>query len=61
MEKAQAKGELNEEELRAIEMDVTGQVSNFHSMGHFAFLMMFNVDHAGFLAGCKTRSHSGSS
>ncbi len=39
MEKAQAKGELNEEELRAIEMDVTGQVSNFHNLGisHFRF------------------------
>ena len=27
MEKAQAKGDLNEEDLRALEMDVTGKVS----------------------------------
>ena len=29
MEKAQAKGELGEEELRALEMDVTGKVETF--------------------------------
>lgn len=29
MEKAQAKGELNEEDLRALEMDVTGKVGAY--------------------------------
>ena len=29
MEKAQAKGELNEEDLRALEMDVTGKVGTY--------------------------------
>jgi hypothetical protein len=29
MEKAQAKGEVAEEELRALEMDVTGKVGEF--------------------------------
>jgi hypothetical protein len=31
MEKLQAKGELGEEELRALEMDVTGKVRHFSS------------------------------
>ena len=39
MEKAQARGELNEEELRAIEMDVTGQVSNLQWSGTFRIQM----------------------
>jgi hypothetical protein len=29
MEKAQAKGDLNEEDLHSLEMDVTGKVSIF--------------------------------
>jgi hypothetical protein len=36
MEKLQAKGELGEEEMRALEMDVTGRVRTFfaiHCMG----------------------------
>jgi hypothetical protein len=41
MEKAQAKGELNEEDLRALEMDVTGKVST-HILKHGAHTEIAN-------------------
>ena len=38
MERLQAKGELDEEELRALEMDVTGKV--WHSICRFTIILM---------------------
>jgi hypothetical protein len=44
MEKQQAKGELGEEELRALEMDVTGKVfAFFHSFSWLSFFSCFRL------------------
>jgi acyl-coenzyme A thioesterase PaaI-like protein len=67
MEKAQAKGEIAEDQLRALEMDVTGKVCHRclllrletgYSFGSFLFALL---DHACFMAWCTVGSHPGSS
>ena len=62
MEKAQAKGEVAEAELRALEMDVTGKVSSLtHTQSYNIYGASFFgcLDYARFLAWCKTGSYSG--
>ena len=60
MERAQAKGEVAEAELRALEMDVTGKVSILVYPLFFFFHDTFPgcLDHARFLARCTSRSYS---
>jgi len=59
MEKAQAKGEVAEAELRALEMDVTGKVSRHKAIFFMTPHFLACLDHARFLAWCKTGSYSG--
>lgn len=55
MERAQAKGEVAEAELRALEMDVTGKVS---SLAYPVFFFHGRLDYARFLARCTSGSYS---
>ena len=60
MEKLQAKGELDEEELRALEMDVTGKVQHPVS-SHYHTKVSRRLDHARIMAWCKAGSYPGPS
>ena len=59
MEKAQAKGDVAEEELRALEMDVTGKVRSnkriYNCRRNKTLIVRFGlfIGHACFMAGCS--------
>jgi hypothetical protein len=56
MEKLQAKGELGEEELRALEQDITGRVRISRCEWHPIFIHLFLLDNACLVAGNPIRS-----
>ncbi len=58
MEKLQAKGEAAEEELKALEMDVTGKVQCSSILSLHCFIHI--IDSTGVMERCSIRSDSGS-
>lgn len=57
MEKLQAKGEVAEEELKALEMDVTGKVSPLSSL-YYSLFIIFISDPSCLMAWCSIRGYA---
>ena len=59
MEKLQARGEIPEDELKALELDMTGRVPKFSCLSFVSRSDRRIVDHARLVAGDTIRSYAG--